>query len=256
MEFEWNAIARDIALDVEKAILPLFGTRKAGEVIGENASGDTTDYVDRVSEDIVLSRLEPLGVNVISEEIGTIDRGSDYTVLVDPVDGSYNFTAGIPVFAFSFAVFRGDKPVYGAIYEFLPKNFYEAISGEGAFLNGRRIHVRKPERGKEALSFYTRGRYTGIIQRVKRVRVLGAIAVELSYLARGSLDGVIDVRNYVRPTDIAAGVLIARESGAIVTDERGGDLEVHLSATDRTNLIAVNDEYLLKIILEELENEP
>ncbi len=254
MEFEWNVIAREIAQEVEKAVLPLFGTAKAGEVIGKNASGDTTDYVDKVSEDIVLSRLEPLGVNVVSEEAGVIDNGSDYTVVIDPIDGSYNFTAGIPVFAFSFAVFRGKKPAYGAIYEFLPKNFYEALPGQGAFLNGRRIHVRKPERGKEALSFYTRGRCTGIIKRVKRVRVLGAIAVELSYLAKGALDGVFDIRNYVRPTDIAAGVLIAREAGAIVTDGRGRKLEVKLSATEKTNIIAVDDEYLLKIILEELEN--
>ena len=123
-------------------------------------------------------------------------------------------------------------------------------------MNGERIHVRKPERGKEALSFYTRGRCTGLIKRVKRVRVLGAIAVELTYLAKGALDGVLDIRSYVRLTDIAAGVLIAREAGAIVTDERGKELEVHLSATEQTNIIAVNDEYILKIILEELENGP
>ncbi|WP_297518107.1 bifunctional fructose-bisphosphatase/inositol-phosphate phosphatase [Thermococcus sp.] len=254
MEFEWNAIAKEIALEVEKAVLPLFGTTKAGEVIGMNASGDTTDYVDKISEDIILSRLKPLGVNVVSEEVGVIDNGSDYTVVIDPIDGSYNFTVGIPIFAFSFAVFKDKKPVYGAIYEFFPKNFYEAVLGEGAFLNGRRIHVRKPERGKEALSFYTRGRCTGIVKRIKRVRVLGAIAVELSYLAKGAIDGVFDIRNYVRPTDIAAGVLIAREAGAIVTDERGKELKVKLSATEKTNLIAVDDEYLLKIILEELGN--
>ncbi len=129
------------------------------------------------------------------------------------------------MFALSFAVFRDKKPVYGAIYEFVPGNFYEAIPGEGAFMNGKPIKVRKPERGKEALSFYTRGRCTGgLIEKVKRVRVLGAIAVELAYLAKGgALDGgVLDVRNYVRTTDIAAGALIAREAGALITDERGG----------------------------------
>ncbi|WP_258084000.1 bifunctional fructose-bisphosphatase/inositol-phosphate phosphatase [Thermococcus thermotolerans] len=256
MEIPWNEVALETAREVEKEVMPLFGTSKAGEAIGENVSGDVTKYVDKVAEDVVLSRLQPLGVNVVSEEIGFIDNGSDYTVIVDPIDGSYNFAAGIPIFAFSFAVFKGEEPVYGAIYEFISKNLYEAIPGEGAFMNGKRIQVRKPERGKEALSFYTRGRCVGLISRVKRVRVLGAIAVELVYLAKGALDGVLDIRNYVRPTDIAAGVLIAREAGAIVTDENGKELELSLSATEQTNIIAVNDEYLLKLILEELKNGP
>ncbi len=256
MEMAWNEIALSLAKDIEKAVIPLFGTKKAAEIVGENVSGDTTEYVDKVSEDIALSRLNALGVNVVSEEIGFVDNGSDYTVVIDPIDGSYNFAAGIPIFAFSLAVFKGKKPVYGAIYEFIPEKFYEAIPGRGAFLNGKRIQVRKPERGKEALSFYTRGRCTGIIQKVKRVRVLGAIAVELSYLAKGALDGVLDIRNYVRPTDIAAGVLIAREAGAIVTDERGKELKLTLSASEKTNIIAVNERYLLDMILEEMGHGP
>jgi myo-inositol-1(or 4)-monophosphatase len=256
MEIPWNEIALETAREVEKEVMPLFGTAKAGETIGENVSGDVTKYVDKVAEDVVLGRLQPLGVNVVSEEIGFIDNGSDYTVIVDPIDGSYNFAAGIPIFAFSFAVFRKNRPVYGAIYEFVTRTFYEALPGGGAYMNGKPIKVRKPERGKEALSFYTRGRCLGLIRRVKRVRVLGAIAVELTYLAKGALDGVLDIRNYVRTTDIAAGVLIAREAGAIVADERGKELELRLDATTKTNVIAVNDRYLLDIILEELENGP
>lgn len=253
---EWNEVAIEMAKEVEKVVMPLFGTPKAGETVGTNVSGDVTKYVDKVAEEIVLSRLQPLGVNIVSEEIGVIDSGSDYTVVIDPIDGSYNFAAGIPIFAFSFAVFEGKKPLYGAIYEFVTGHFYEGIPGTGAFMNGRQIHVRKPERGKEALSFYTRGEHLGLIKKVKRVRVLGAIAVELTYLAKGALDGVLDIRNYVRPTDIAAGVIIAREAGAIVTDERGKELKLELSATKKTNIIAVNERYLLELILEELANEP
>ncbi|WP_297508802.1 bifunctional fructose-bisphosphatase/inositol-phosphate phosphatase [Thermococcus sp.] len=256
MEFGWNEIAFNMGKELERRILPLFGTKKAGETVGRNVSGDVTKYVDKVAENLILNHLNPLGVNVVSEEVGEIDNGSDYTVIVDPLDGSYNFSEGIPVFAFSFAVHKGKRPVYGAIYEFITKNFYEALPGEGAYLNGKRIWVNTPEPEKEALSFYTRGRCTGIIKKVKRIRVLGAIAVELAYVARGSLDGVFDIRNYVRPTDIAAGVLLVREAGGIVTDERGRELEVPASATMNMNIIAVANERLLKLILEELENEP
>ncbi|WP_297070013.1 bifunctional fructose-bisphosphatase/inositol-phosphate phosphatase [Thermococcus sp.] len=251
-EFEWNEITFDIAKGVEKAVMPMFGTPEAGKDMGENVSGDVTKYVDRVAENLVVERLKPLGVNIVSEEIGNIDVGSDYTAVIDPIDGSYNFAAGIPVFAFSLAVFKCRSPIYGAVYEFVTGNFYEGIPGKGAFMNGNPIHVRKAERGKEAISFYTRGRCTGLIKKVKRVRVLGAIAVELTYLAKGALDGVLDVRNYVRTTDIAAGVLIAREAGALVTDENGEELRLNLNATDQTNIIAVNDRHLLNVILEEI----
>jgi len=256
MDFGWNEMAFNMAKTLEREILPLFGTKKAGETVGENVSGDVTKYVDRVAENIILNDLRPLGVNVVSEEVGEIDNGSDYTVVVDPLDGSYNFSMGIPIFAFSFAVYRGKKPVYGAIYEFITGNFYEAIPGKGAYLNGGRIGVNTPKPGREAISLYTRGRCTGVIRKVKRIRVLGAIAVEMAYVARGALDGVFDVRNYVRPTDIAAGVLLVKEAGGIVTDERGRELKLPLSATVQMNLIAVANERLLKLILEELENEP
>ncbi len=256
MEFGWNEIAFGTAKTLEREILPLFGTKKAGENVGTNVSGDVTKYVDRVAENIILNNLKPLGVNIVSEEVGEIDNGSDYTVVVDPLDGSYNFSTGIPIFAFSFAVYKGKRPVYGAVYEFITKNFYEAIPGEGAYLNGERIRVNEPEPGKEAISLYTRGRCTGLIGKVKRVRVLGAIAVEMAYVARGALDGVLDVRNYVRPTDIAAGVMLVREAGGTVTDERGKELELPLSARVQMNVVAVANERLLKLILEELENEP
>ncbi|AIU70826.1 fructose-1,6-bisphosphatase [Thermococcus eurythermalis] len=256
MEFAWNEIAFTMAKDLEKTIMPLFGTKKAGENVGTNVSGDVTKYIDRVAEDIIIRHLKPLSVNIVSEEVGEIDNGSDYTVVVDPLDGSYNFSVGIPIFAFSFAVFKEKEPVYGAIYEFFPKAFYEAIPRKGAYLNGRPIHVSDPQPGKEAISFYTRGRALGLVNKVKRVRVLGAIAVEMAYTAKGSLDGVFDIRNYVRPTDIAAGVMLVREAGGIVTDEGGKPLELELSAEVNTNVIAAANERILRIILEALENEP
>lgn len=252
MDVQWNGIVFSLAKDVGKAVMPIFGKPKAGENVGTNVSGDVTKYVDKVSEELVLERLKPLGINVVSEEIGFLDNGSDYTAVVDPIDGSYNFAAGIPIFAFSFALFRGRKPVYAALYEPVTGNYYEAVPGEGAYMNGEPINVKPKPPEKAALSFYTRGRGTGLIKRVKRVRVLGAIAVELAYLARGTLQGVVDIRNYVRPTDIAAGTIIAREAGALVVDEMGRELKVKLSAEEKMNMIAASDEKLLEIILEEV----
>ena len=251
--YEWNEIALSIAKEVEREIIPLFGKPEGGRVIGVSPSGDKTKLVDKIAEDIVFNSLKSLGVNIVSEETGSIDVGSDYTVVIDPLDGSFNFIHGIPIFGFSFAVFKGNKAEYAMLYEFMTENVYEGIPGKGAYLNGKPIHVRELNERVIAISFYTRGRGVELINKVKRVRVLGAIAMELAYLAKGALDGVLDIRNYVRPTDIAAGVLIAREAGAIVTDDTGKELKFDLSASEKLNIIAVNSEKLLKLVLETME---
>lgn len=254
-EVVWNEVVFSLAKDVEKIVMSLFGKPEAGKTVGTNVSGDVTKYVDKISEDLVLERLKVLGINIVSEEVGLIDAGSDYTALVDPIDGSYNFVAGIPIFAFSFALFRREKPVYAALYEFVTENYYEAIPGHGAFLNGTPIKVSPAPPERAAVSFYTRGKGIGLIQRVKRIRVLGAIAVEMAYLAKGTLQGVVDIRNYVRPTDVAAGTVIVREAGGIVVDETRRDVKLTLSAEDKMNLIAASDWELLKIILEEVNSD-
>ncbi|RLF89549.1 fructose-1,6-bisphosphatase [Thermococci archaeon] len=250
--YEWNEIAIQIAKEIENEIMPLFGKAKAGEFIGISPSGDQTKLVDKKAENVILNYLKPLNVNIVSEEIGSIDKESGYTVIVDPLDGSYNFINGIPVFGFSFAVFKGEEPVYAMIYEFITRDVYEGIPGEGAYLNGREIHVRPMNERLIALDLYTRGRGIEILTKIKRSRVLGAVAVELAYLAKGAIDGVVDIRNYVRPTDIAAGIVIAKEAGAIIRDGRGEELKFGLNASEKTNLIAVNDERLLNLILESI----
>ncbi|AEF95627.1 bifunctional fructose-bisphosphatase/inositol-phosphate phosphatase [Methanotorris igneus] len=248
---KWNEIALKIAKDIEKEIMPLFGKEEASKFIGFSPSGDQTKLVDKKAEDIVLKHLLPLDVNIVSEESGNINKESEYTVVIDPVDGSYNFINGIPICGFSFAVFKKDEPIYTMIYEFVTKNVYEGIPKRGAYLNGEKIKVRPLKLESISLSFYGNQRINHI-KNVKRVRILGAIAIELAYMAKGSLDGIVDIRRYIRPTDIVAGVVIAKEAGAIITDENGEELKFSLSATERLNVIAVNSKELLDIVLESI----
>jgi myo-inositol-1(or 4)-monophosphatase len=94
--YKWNEIAIQIAREIENEIMPLFGKSKAGEFIGISPSGDQTKLVDKIAENVILNYLKPLNVNIVSEERGSIEKGSEYTVIVDPLDGSCNFINGIP----------------------------------------------------------------------------------------------------------------------------------------------------------------
>ncbi|AFK21639.1 bifunctional fructose-bisphosphatase/inositol-phosphate phosphatase [Pyrococcus sp. ST04] len=248
----WRRVALDIVHEVESNVMPLFGDPRASKTIAISPSGDETKLIDKIAEDSILAKLRKLGINIVSEEIGSINQGSKYTALVDPLDGSYNFISGIPFFAISVAIFEENQPIYAFIYEPITDRLFEGIPGKGAYLNGEKIRVREPIE-KPAISFYTRGEGIEILNHVKRTRTLGAIALELAYLAMGALDGVVDIRRYVRPTDIAAGVIIAREAGALVKDSNGNDIVVSFSATEKLDIIAVNSQELLQTILSSIK---
>ncbi len=248
----WNKLGLKIAKEIEKEIMPYFGKKEGGKVIGYSPSGDTTELVDKISEDIVLKHLKPLDVNIVSEEIGTIDNNSKWTVVIDPIDGSFNFTRGIPFFGFCFAVFKDNNPYYGLTYEFLTKNTYEAFVGKGAYLNGEKIKVKTYDKKESLISYYSK-KNLNLIGKVRRVRIMGAFGIEMAYVAKGTLDGVFDIRNHVRTTDIASSYIICKESGAIITNENGEELKFELNATDRYSIIVVNDKELLNMILEEIK---
>jgi myo-inositol-1(or 4)-monophosphatase len=249
---EWNKIGLKIAKEIEKEVMPLFGKKEGAKIVGRSPSGDTTELVDKISEDIVLKHLKPLNVNIVSEEIGTINNNSEWTVVIDPIDGSFNFTNGIPFFGFCFAVFKNNNPYYGLTHEFLTKSTYEAFAGKGAYLNGEKIKVKKYHEKEALISYYSK-KNLNLIGKIKRVRIMGAFGVEMAYVAKGTLDGVFDVRTHVRTTDIASSYVICKEAGAIITDENGHELEFDLNATDRYSVIVANDKKLLKMILEEIK---
>jgi len=249
---EWNKVALDITMKIEKKVLPLFEKKESKKVIGINPSGDETKLMDKRAEEIAVRHLSKLGVNIVSEEIGNINKNSKYTAVIDPIDGSFNFANGIPFFCFSIAFFENKKPIYGMIYEFLRKNVYEAYVGNGAYLNGKEIKVSRKKKAY-TISFYTLGKGLDLVKKVRRIRTLGSIALELAYLAKGSIDGIIDIRRHIRPIDIAAGFIIAEEAGAIICDEKGKEVEYRLNAIDRISFIAVNSKDLYRLVISNIK---
>jgi myo-inositol-1(or 4)-monophosphatase len=191
---------------------------------------------DRRAEETLyteLSKARP-GYGFLGEEGGRRE-GTDksHTWIVDPLDGTTNVLHGIPHFAISIGLARDDTVVAGVIYNPANDELYTAERGKGAFLNDQRLRVAARKRLADSvvacgLPHLGRGdlalgrRELGQVQeRVAGLRRFGAAALDLAFVAAGRFDGYWE--RDMSPWDLAAGILMVRESGGFITDADGGD---------------------------------
>lgn len=180
-----------------------------------------------------LTKARP-GYGFLGEEGGTRE-GTDKanTWIVDPLDGTTNFLHGIPQFAISIALQREGTIVAGVIYNPANDELYIAERGKGAYLNDQRLRVAGRKqlgdcviacglphigRGDHELS---RREMTEMQNRVAGLRRFGAASLDMAFVAAGRLDGYWE-RN-LQPWDIAAGLILVREAGGIVSGVEGHD---------------------------------
>lgn len=242
-------LCSNVAEAVEKAVLPLIGKTEAKTGIGMGADGTETEKIDKIAEDAALSVLESDGrsIRLVSEELGEklIGNKPEFTVILDPVDGTFNAVNNIPFFCVPVAI--GDSDLSdircGYVKNLANGDVYTAEYGKGAFLNNEKIHVSSRSKLPEmSLLSYTHHPYEVLASNnsVRRVRVFGSAALELCYIASGIFDAFIDMRGMLRVTDIAAGKLIVEEAGGMVTDADGVPLKTPLDVKQRLNLVASN----------------
>ncbi|MBX9710480.1 MAG: inositol monophosphatase [Xanthobacteraceae bacterium] len=191
---------------------------------------------DRRAEDILyedLLKARP-GYGFIGEEGGTRE-GADKTNtwIVDPLDGTTNFLHGIPQFAISIGLQREGVIVAGVIYNPANDELYIAERGKGAFLNDQRLRVAGRKKLNECviacgLPHIGRGDHeqsrremTQMQERVAGLRRFGAASLDMAFVAAGRLDGYWE-RN-LKPWDIAAGIIMIREAGGVVSGIEGHD---------------------------------
>ena len=192
-------------------------------VVGRGLGGDDTTAIDEAAERVVLERLRPLGVSVVSEEIGFLE-GSSTLVVVDPIDGSLNAKRGIPFFSLSIAVAEGrrmDDVHFAYVYDFGSGEEWTARRGEGAWLDGAPLGGVRPKDVLETLGFEATltslvAAHVGAFSTLAhRIRVMGSLALSLCHLAAGRMDGVCSLKE-ARSVDIAAAQLLCREVGIVV----------------------------------------
>jgi myo-inositol-1(or 4)-monophosphatase len=213
--------------------------------VTEKSDRDVVTDVDiKVEQEVraYLHRVTP-ECGFLGEEEGQIGI-DEYAWILDPVDGTSNFTRGLPLCAVSLALVHEGRPLVAGITAPFLDLHYTATRGAGSFVNGQRMHASRTSELRKAIvsiGDYAVGenaeaknkqrlRLTALLaERVERVRMFGSAALDLAWVAEGRTDATIMLAN--KPWDTAAGVLLAREAGALVVDSSGEPHTFHASET-------------------------
>lgn len=227
-------IAMQAARDAGEIIADGFTREKNVRVKGQ---GNLVTDADILSEKLILERLRAdyPDFGIISEESERLVSRNGYTWLVDPLDGTNNYSFGLPFFTVCIALAQGDQILLGLTYDPLRKELFCAVAGEGAYLNDQPIAVSSRTDLKAGLIGFDIGYEMGKGQEVLEIarmlrprvfsyRVLGSGALAIAYVACGRLDIYMHRRLY--PWDIASGRLLVEEAGGTVTDWHGKPLGV------------------------------
>ena len=227
-----------------------------GLKIEYKGDADLVTAADRAAETMIRERITKLfpSHDVLGEEQGLNNLGSDYRWYVDPLDGTTNFAHGYPVFCVSLALEhqavedrlsgqRGRR-IAGVVYDPTRDELFTAEQGRGAHLNGNPIHASKVAQLKECLvatGFPSQKRhknpniyfYHQITLRTHGVRRAGSAALDLCNVACGRFDGFWEFN--LNPWDTAAGVLIVEEAGGKVSRFDGSPFELDSRETLASN---------------------
>ena len=202
--------------------------------ISAKGNSDFVSEVDRGAEAEIIRNIQRYYPQhaILGEESGPQGE-SDWTWIIDPLDGTTNFLHGINHFAVSIAAVHKGQIEHGVIYCPPTQELYVASRGGGAVRNNRRIRcskrrtmeealigtgapIRNPERNQRYLPIFE-----SVISETAGIRRAGSAALDLAYVADGRLDGFWELN--LKPWDIAAGILLVQEAGGIVTEIDGGD---------------------------------
>ena len=251
----WVSLFEQIGQGIRAAVLGLYGTEGGRRRLAIGAGGDSTMELDRVAESHALTHLEAaasggLRFTLISEELGVRDFGADFpVVLLDPIDGSTNAGQGLPIFAVMLSLLDERRLAgvrIGYTLNVVANTAWTGIRGGGVFQNGRRVEPRLPAKSDDlhVVGFEGGARAVAaaseLFDESVEIRDLGSMATSIALAATGGLDAVC-VPAPMRIFDMAAGLLLVREVGGVVTDIDGGsidDLGVDLKI--KTTLLAAS----------------
>jgi myo-inositol-1(or 4)-monophosphatase len=254
-------ILREACVNVYNITRNLIGTEEGNQRLGIGAGGDWSRKIDIVAEEAVIRTVKKHGMcpTFIGEECGKISGQEGY-LIIDPIDGTRNATAGLPFYCCSLAYSEENKlssVSRAAIMDLFRGDIYTASESRGAWMNNFKIEPLNKKRQDDDLIIGMNISRTSsndlillskIIGIADHIRLFGANALELCYLAKGSLDAYIDLRGKIRATDIAAAYLIVKEAGGIIYSPSEQVLDAELAADSRMSYIAFSNANLYDIV--------
>ncbi len=223
--------ATDVARRAGTLLLEALDRQRRVELKG--AFNLVTD-ADHASEELIVAAITQQfpGHAILAEEGGGVERVSEYTWLIDPLDGTNNYAHGFPFFSVSLALLKGRAPVLGVVFDPVRDEMFTAEAGQGARRNGRPIRVSQTATLAAALvstgfpydygavSENNARQFARIQACCQGVRRVGSAALDLAYVAMGRLDAHWELR--LAPWDAGAGALLVTEAGGQISDWRGG----------------------------------
>ncbi|MCW8849714.1 MAG: inositol monophosphatase [Melioribacteraceae bacterium] len=243
--------------------------KEAGEIIREGFSNSIsieykTDVsnlvtnIDKAAEKIITDYIQkqyPLH-SIRAEESGNNKKSSEYTWVIDPIDGTTNFAHKLPLFSVSIGIQKNGETIIGVIYDVMRDAIYSAEKGSGAYQNDKKINVN--DNSDLAKSLLVTGfaydredeyieaiRIFGVfLNKARAVRRLGSAAIDFCYVAAGVFDGFWEAN--LSPWDVCAGLLLVEEAGGKTSDFDGNKIKIYSDSFLATNGKVHDD--MLKVI--------
>jgi myo-inositol-1(or 4)-monophosphatase len=223
------AVTQELADQVRLQLLEAFDGVRAATLKGDGSLVTQTDLeADRIIGEVLRSHFP--GHEIVSEELDTVYEGARWCWVVDPLDGTTNFVQGVPIWAISIALLHRGQPVMGLV-DVPPLGLrYHAVKGEGAFENGKPIHVRSdvvrwenPARlQNELFAVCTRTVRDYRLPHPLKPRVLGVAAYNFCLVANGTALAAMEAMPKI--WDMAAGWLLVHEAGGVVHQLAGASV--------------------------------
>ena len=221
-------------MKASKVLIRDFGEIEKLQVL-EKGPGDFVTASDKRVEKIIMKELEKSEYSILSEETGVVEgKDKDKRWIIDPIDGTFNFLNGLPHFAISVAYEEKSEIISGIIFDPIKNEMFFAEKGKGAYLNNSRIRVSNKSDFKNACLVTGGPKFTSkkrefIFEEYQKVstgvrahvRKSGSAALDIAYVAAGRFDGYW--QREINYWDIAAGLILIRESGGFVNNLNDDD---------------------------------
>ena len=229
-----EALVAQAAVILDDAAEPFIAGHRADSAVSKKGDDFATEVDLAIERQVVRALESATGIGVHGEEFGGADLDSHLVWVLDPIDGTFNYAAGLPTAAILLGLLRNGEPVAGLTWLPFTDQRYTAVQGKPLYANG----VEQPQLSEASLSecivgtgtfnIDSRGRFPGryraaflekLSRKCSRIRMHGATGADLAFTAAGVLGGAVSFGHHV--WDHAAGVALVRAAGGVVTDLEG-----------------------------------